>query len=62
MKSIFAARERYWRGLMSKDEFNRLVAREIVAKWTDLVKKTPREWQWLCELSAYLELKHLGYE
>lgn len=62
MKSIFAARQRYSRGAMTKAEFNQLVAREVFAKWVPLGKAMVPHWRWLAELSAYVELKHLGIE
>lgn len=62
MKSIFAARQQYWKGALTKVQFNQLVAKEVFTKWVGLAKATEPQWYWLCELSAYLELKHLGYE
>jgi hypothetical protein len=62
MKSVFAARQRYWRGDMTKLEFNRLVAQAVMAKWVPLAKETQPVWRWLAELSAYLEMKFLGIE
>lgn len=62
VKSVFAARQRYWRGDMTKFEFNRVVAQSVMAKWVPLAKETQPSWRWLAELSAYLELKFLGIE
>ena len=63
MKSIFAARQcNIVAGHMIKPQFNMLVAVESsLSGWRSLSDTQP-VWYWLCELSAYLELKHLGYE
>lgn len=57
MKSLTAARDRCLRGMMSKRDYNKLLAQHYVSKWTRLVKSTRPEWRWLCELSAYLEIR-----
>lgn len=62
MKSLFAARQRYWRGDMTKVEFNQLCAREIFGKWIPRAQATPHHWRWLCELAAYMELKFHGMD
>jgi hypothetical protein len=62
VKSIFSARQRYMRGMMTKQEFNYLVAQEVFKKWVFRAKDTEHHWRWLAELSAYLELKFLGIE
>jgi hypothetical protein len=50
------------RGMMTKQEFNYLVAQEVFKKWVFRAKDTEHHWRWLAELSAYLELKFLGIE
>lgn len=62
MRSLFAARQRYVNGRMSKEDFNRLAAEHVFKKWIPIAQNTEPCWRWLCELSAYLELKHQGYE
>jgi hypothetical protein len=62
VRSIFAARQRYMLGLMTKREFNYLVAEKVFKKWVFAAKNTVPHWRWLAEVSAYLELKFFGVE
>ena len=62
MKSVFAARQKYIAGTITKQEFNRVVANWVFDKWVPLSVQTDPNWRWLCELGCYLELKHYGVE
>jgi hypothetical protein len=61
-KSVFAARQQYIAGRITKWQFNRIVGESVMAKWVPVSVQTEPCWRWLCELSAYLELKQMGYE
>lgn len=61
-KSIFAARQQYWAGHLTKQQFNLLVVKEVYTKWQMTAIATVPWWRWLCEYSSYVEIKHLGYE
>lgn len=49
-------------GRITKVEFNYLVAEHVFKKWAPAAKEMLPHWQWLAEMSAYLELKFLGIE
>ena len=61
-KSIFAARQKYVNGQMTKAEFNKLVATEVFAACHLEMLNLPMHWRWLPHVGAYFELKRLGYE
>lgn len=61
-KSIFAARQRYTSGKMTKAEFNRLVMLELAKKSWKEISTLEQHWHWLSLMGAYFELKHLGIE
>lgn len=61
-KSIFAARQKYVRGQMTKREFNGLVAAELFQEAYREMQTLPMWWRWLPHVGAYFELKRLGYE
>lgn len=61
-KSIFAARQQYWKGALTKRQFNDLVMLELARKSWAEVATLEVPWRWLALVGCYFDLKHLGIE